>query len=460
MASSEKKPFYMIKYLSNKIFISLTILFLTSSVNASHFDGYDISYKHISGLTYEIEVEFLNSISGFPSVPDSLIFEVSSTCASGYRFAVYNTQNTAYVSPNCLQAFSQSKTTTYRNNYTFPVNGCSDFEIKLSSQNYINGNTSNVNYLLSNNKKVTINGVGLLSNNSPKFIGKFKRYSNINEITNYNLGAYETDGDSLVYKIVNTSRNYNLGFSASAPFGNNQLCSIDSKTGILTSKISTPGFFLVNIEVEEYRSGNLIGKTHREWIIHVIQGTQNQFSISGINFSNKYDTTICKGDTLLFLFQALNGNNTVLPFLEGNFTGAVISTVNGISNFEWIPDSSLNTNSLYNFYVNAESNDCSSYSKAFSVSLSSCIAVGMAEKAFTPNFELFPNPSSGVITLRNSDQNIRLIEIRDLTGKLIEGSSGIQTTSKFDLTAYPNGIYFVTQKTNNNILTKKLILSK
>ncbi len=450
----------MIKYLANKLIISITFLILSNTIAASHFDGYDISFKHISGRTYEFEVEFFNSLRSFPGVPDTLLFEVSSTCASGYKFTVYNTNNTAYITPNCAQAFSQSKTTTYRNYYTFPINGCSDFEVKLDQINHINGTAANSLSTGYANKKIFINGVGLLSNNSPKFIGQFKRFANINEFTNFNVGAVDPDGDSLIFKLSNHSRTFPSGHSVANPFGINQFCSIDSKTGILTIKISNYGFYLINIEVEEYRNGVLISKTHREWIVMVIQTPSNSFTISGINFTNKYDTTICKGDTLRFLFQALNGNNTIQPFLETNIPGATISTAGGISYFKWIQHSSISSNYLYNFYIRAENNDCGSYSKVFSIRVDSCTTVGLSEKTFAPEFHLFPNPSSGVITIKNNNQDLRNIEIRDLAGKLIKQKSIHRLEVDMDLSELQDGIYFITQKVGSSMTTKKLILSK
>jgi hypothetical protein len=437
--------------------ISITTLF-SSNLLASHLDGYNISFKHISGPTYEFKLEFFNSILSFPGVPDSLKMEGYSTCGGGFLFYLNSMGNTSYVPTNCTQSSLPLKHTTYRKNITFTNNGCSDFEVKLSNNIYVNGSVTNANSSNGDNKKVIVSGVGLFSNNSPKFVGEIERFANINELKSYNLGTEEIDGDSVVYKIVQHSRQFNQGYTVNAPFGINQPFNLNSSTGIINATINNIGFYLANIEVEEYRNGNLISKVHREWITHAVQTLPNQLSISGINYSNKYDTTICAGDSIGFLFQAIDSISPINPTLVNNFHGATTYTSNGMSYFKWIPNNSININIPYNFYINVKDNDCNSLTKVFSVYFLSCIPISLVEEIQPINLNLFPNPTAEFITIQNRITNNEKIEIRDLTGRIVQ--QDILNQNKIDVSQLENGIYFITLIGKENYLTQKFVVRK
>ena len=92
------------------------------------------------------------------------------------------------------------------------------------------------------------------------------------------LGAYDPDGDSLVYSLVNclqapgTSVTYNVGYSASQPLGPSWNVSLNSQSGDLTVT-AAPGNIVVGvicIQVDEYRNGQLLGSITRDNLITVV----------------------------------------------------------------------------------------------------------------------------------------------------------------------------------------------
>lgn len=70
---------------------------------------------------------------------------------------------------------------------------------------------------------------------------------------------------------------------------------------------------------------------------------------------------------------------------------------------------------------------------------------------------IFPNPTTGVITISNDNQTDNKIEVRDLTGKLVTSTSAaIETT--IDLTGNPSGIYMVKVYNENGATIEKVTL--
>ena len=65
---------------------------------------------------------------------------------------------------------------------------------------------------------------------------------------------------------------------------------------------------------------------------------------------------------------------------------------------------------------------------------------------------IFPNPSSGVFTIK-SNATILSYDITDNLGQLVHTG----TSSLFDISMLANGVYFIKIKLNNEIVIKKII---
>jgi polyhydroxybutyrate depolymerase len=84
-------------------------------------------------------------------------------------------------------------------------------------------------------------------------------------------------------------------------------------------------------------------------------------------------------------------------------------------------------------------------------------STAVAEKNISHNFKLFPNPSNNLLIVSISDfaDNFS-IEIFDLSGKLMfNGFLTNETT--IDISSFNSGIYFVSLKSNSDIISKKFI---
>ena len=130
-------------------------------------------------------------------------------------------------------------------------------------------------------------------NNSPKFKKWPDIYICANQSLSFDHSAFESDGDSLVYRLYapssgatithpmptveNPSRytpvyntvNWAPGYSLANLLGGADPLFIDPITGLITGTPSTVGQFLVGVLVEEYRDGKLISVIKRDFEYNV-----------------------------------------------------------------------------------------------------------------------------------------------------------------------------------------------
>jgi hypothetical protein len=75
--------------------------------------------------------------------------------------------------------------------------------------------------------------------------------------------------------------------------------------------------------------------------------------------------------------------------------------------------------------------------------------------------KLFPNPSTGLITIKDAPEN-STITIVDMLGKELVKDVALSSTQQLNLSNLPDGVYFYTIRQKNGVLlpAKKLILQK
>lgn len=94
--------------------------------------------------------------------------------------------------------------------------------------------------------------------------------------------------------------------------------------------------------------------------------------------------------------------------------------------------------------------------------LISCVNAAGIKTNSLAQFSVFPNPSSGVYFIQfNNVVNEGILSVTDVLGKEVHRSNveGKDNTS-LDLSALPNGMYFLNLKVQGEVVTKKLMLNK
>ena len=84
---------------------------------------------------------------------------------------------------------------------------------------------------------------------------------------------------------------------------------------------------------------------------------------------------------------------------------------------------------------------------------------GIKNNSLSDLVSLYPNPTSGVLNINNLEAN-STIEIFNVIGEKVLFSNLLKGNNIVDLSNLSNGSYFVKLNSNNQIITKKVILSK
>ncbi|MEZ4938798.1 MAG: hypothetical protein R2799_14510, partial [Crocinitomicaceae bacterium] len=134
----------------------------------------------------------------------------------------------------------------------------------------------------------------------------------------FSLAGSDPDGDSLVYELVNPLSgtydpnlpppyplvSFGVGYSAQQPLGASSQVSLDPVTGVLSMNPNQQGMFQFGLQVSEYRNGQLIGTTLRDFffIVRACASLSYQADIRAQENLNGFED-YCQGLTINFVNQ-------------------------------------------------------------------------------------------------------------------------------------------------------------
>ena len=82
---------------------------------------------------------------------------------------------------------------------------------------------------------------------------------------------------------------------------------------------------------------------------------------------------------------------------------------------------------------------------------------GISDYTLNNSVTLFPNPTSGVVQIKNEELRIKNLEVYDVYGKLLNVMSVNDHTAELDLSGYAKGTYFVRVTTEKGVVTKRVV---
>ena len=88
------------------------------------------------------------------------------------------------------------------------------------------------------------------------------------------------------------------------------------------------------------------------------------------------------------------------------------------------------------------------------------IIMGVNEHSNNSNISVYPNPSKNGVFSYTTDAAKAVVTVYNIIGKQISVTEVTKGTHTLDLSAQANGSYFMSIKTNNSVITKKVIVSK
>lgn len=368
-------------------FVFALLAFASNRANATHAAGADISYKWISGNTYEITVAFYRFCSGVPA-PTTVSVNVRSA-SSGVNFPkvlakipgtgleiTYPCGGSTNCNGGSILGIQQY---VYRGQVVLPNPAtdwvfsyqicCRNCEI-TTIQHPTPCNTTNTDPQLYVEAK--LNSVEAPENSSPSFSLYPVGFICANQPFTFNQGAIDIDGDSLVYSLITpkTSATTNVtfmpGFSSTNPITSSGGTALDGGTGQIDLTPTTVGQIgILAVLVQEYRNGVLISSTIRDMQFSVINCTNSYPSATGVNGSLDYTFTVCPGSTVnfdIFTSDPDAGQNLTLEWNNGILDPDATFTVSAgqppVGTFNWTTDSSDARTQPYTFVVTVRDNGC------------------------------------------------------------------------------------------------------
>lgn len=476
--------------------VTLTILTVTINNSfASHFAGADLTYKCLGGNDYLITLSFYRDCSGVTMsgyMPATVNFSCTSNSAFNFSAslpAIAGTGNE--VTPGC-----SAIPTKCSNGSNYGVQEyVMQAQVTLAPCNqwvmsYTGGSrnpVTTVNNNGSNNWYVTamLNNLQAPCNSSPTFSNKPIGVACLNQLSCFNHGAIDINGDSLAYSFYSpftnsatTTVTYNWPYTYTSFLQSSTPITIDPITGDICYTPTASLVTLTGVKVMEYRKINnvyvLIGTVYRDLQLKIDQCINTLPKISGMDTLNSHtyktsdstywlETCYIPGKVISFDingFDADTFNSTVL----GNPEKFAITWNNGI------PQGSFqsfynNTDSAYaHFSWALQTSDISNLPKCFTATIkdqacpyfgsqtySYCITVrGMTVKI-------------GTDTLLCSGESVQYTAIADTTTKnyiwtvngVGTGTPLIQDHYTFNSIGKAPGLYTIGIETNDGGTTVK-----
>ncbi|GIV33612.1 MAG: hypothetical protein KatS3mg031_1147 [Chitinophagales bacterium] len=378
------KPFYAAMWAVGGLLLPLQML-------GSHAMGTDITFQCLGNNQYRISVAFYRDCAGI-NAPTSIsvsYFSPSCNIPAGTYSQTLTLQGSQEVSPLCPSQLANSSCNggalpgvqqyVYSGVITLPAS-CSDWIVGYAEccrNNAITNLASASSYNLY--AYATINNTSGICDNSPVFTTFPVPYICAGVPFNYNHGAIDVDGDSLVYRMVQPSDGYNVPIAYQGSYNVNYPLStttstfgFDPLTGQMGFTPSIQQTAVITVIVEEYRNGVLIGTTMRDIQVVVLPpnlcsntspSINSIHNISGGGFIDSSVIQMCPNTQLTFDVNITdpNGNNVILSSNAATAIPGATFTVIGsgasvTGKFSWIPTTA--DSGLHLFHITYKDDGC------------------------------------------------------------------------------------------------------
>ncbi|MGB0881399.1 MAG: gliding motility-associated C-terminal domain-containing protein, partial [Vicingaceae bacterium] len=330
-----------------KNFIIILLLFFTANVFATHNRAGEISFTHVSGLTYEVTVVTYVKESSPAERPNLGVFWGDGTVQDSIERV------------SQISLGNDIEKNTYVAQHTYPGPSPFPYLIRVEDPNRNAGiiNVPNsVNIIFYLQTELYINPF-LGSNNSPQLLNPPIDNACVGFTYVHNPGAIDVDGDSLYYSLSPSMRENGTAIPGyNLPQASNFI-TIDNSTGdLIWDSPLAMGEYNVAILIEEFRNGNKIGSILRDMQITVVAGCDPPPNVVGVT-----DTCVIAGDTLDIDFSVSGSypvtlTSTGIPYLVGNpavFQQTSAPSVSTTANFYWQTNCSNVRKSAYTTSIKA-----------------------------------------------------------------------------------------------------------
>jgi len=282
-----------------KLILALTIFLFSFQVISSHLIGGDTRIEQISANKFLVHLRVMTSCPG------------TSTPTSARNVNIFDKVTNAMVSSHIIIRDSISNFSSPPSVVCFNINYYSDTIILPNNVSgyYLTwrhgprgGSTPILNYSLGNQIWTCEfpNPAILGGNSNPTFNGNpISTGICVGQNRILDFSSTDPDGDSLVYSLIDPYSNfsitqnkpyqtlaYNSGYNLTNILGLSSTCSINPITGMLSTRATQLGTYIVAVKCEEFRNKNKISETIRDYFLTAINCTPSSINNFSLNNSS------------------------------------------------------------------------------------------------------------------------------------------------------------------------------
>ncbi len=346
------------------------LLFLSAptALLATHYQGGELLYECLGGNQYRVTLRLYRDCAGVDFGSSIQVNFASTSCGQNFNQSLPLT-GSSEVSQLCASDLANSTCNggalpgteqyIYQGIVTLPA-VCPDW---LASVTLSNRNNAITNLVAPGNNQLyieaEIDNSGSLCNNSPSFTSLPVPYICNGEVFNFNHGAVDADGDSLVYTLIQprtgggTPIGYNPGFTPGYPIVTaSSTFPFNTETGAFSFTPAGVQISAVAVRVDEYRGGVKVGSVMRDIQMVVLSCSNGSpTNVGGISnivgtgvSTDSLSIELCPGELVNFDLIASDPDGadilTMTSNLAASIPGATFNTAgtNPVTgSFSWTP---------------------------------------------------------------------------------------------------------------------------
>ncbi|MFK7971196.1 MAG: T9SS type A sorting domain-containing protein [Bacteroidia bacterium] len=317
---------------------ALMILLPAGKLLASHTIGGEITYKCLGNNQYEFNMVFYRDCTATFATMSPTITISSASCGQsinsnggGITLIGIDTSIVTPVnnSPSCTGGAITVCLQQYQYRATVTLPACPDWEIVAGltcCRNQVLNIAGGQGVIAFLDNSAAAAGPNAFCNSTPIFYGASANVLCVNNDYILDPGVFEVDGDSLSFSLAEprdgtgNTIGYSNGFTLANPLPSNPGMNVNPLTGEVTIRPTAQGNYGFAVEIEEWRAGQLVGRSSREFQVLVVPcpTVNNAPDIlvplnltGGIQFGSRID--VCPGAVLSFDIPAVDAdaNDTV-----------------------------------------------------------------------------------------------------------------------------------------------------
>jgi hypothetical protein len=286
------------------------VLLCAPAARATHIVGGEMDLQYLRGNTYQLTLNlYFDAVNGSPGALDNDLTASIFDKATNRRMAnvvlpLVNSTFVDYTNPACTVGSLSTKALVYRSTIELPAGSYSSAQGYYAAVERCCRNVTISNIIAPANAAqtfylefpaVTRRGQ-VFRDSTPRVFPPLADYACLGEVFTYDFAGQDPDGDSLVYDMVTPLNGHSNPVepkpaqAASAPYTeviwsggrsvNSQIpgspgLSIGAATGRLSVRPTATGLFVFGVRCTEYRRGEKIGETRRDFQLQVLTCPKN-----------------------------------------------------------------------------------------------------------------------------------------------------------------------------------------